>query len=247
MRLSRFGVAITSGLLAASLIGPAAPAAAPPDLGGVWVNAADTASDYNIVVSPDRMSMRVSWRGVRTHSGLVGNFTGTLASAGDKYVGTFSVKEAGVTVNGTGTFGVSAIHKGGYPLLNVILTSSTGVKTLFKLEIWLALPHAAPGPTPGVAVPVSCDSSSDCTGYATGGLAAQNPFTVRLASTTTLGRVSFKVKAGHAATVVMRLNKTGRHLLNKHGSLRVTIVVTLTTAGGLPHKTNAGTVTLRKP
>jgi hypothetical protein len=240
------------GLVAGGLAVPSIVAATPPDLSGVWVNTADMQSDYNVVVSPDRTSMGVTWRGVRTHSGLAGSFKGTLASTGDRYNGAWTVTEAGTTVNGTGTFAISSQTTGKYPLLNVKLTSSSGGVTLFRLQIWLALPHALPGPTPGVDVPVNCSGSSDCRGQATGDVYGSNPLAVRLgasahaARATRVGSVAFRVKAGHSATIVLKLNKTGRAALSKHGTLQVRITVTLTASGGLPHKTNAGTVTLHK-
>lgn len=254
----RLGLIAGLVLLVAAVVGPSASAAAPPDLGGVWVNSADTASDYTIVVSSDHRSMKVSWRGIRTHSGLVGEFKGTLASTGDRYTGTFTVTEAGTTVIGTGTFAISSQRKGGYPLLNVKLTSSSGAVTLFRLEIWLALPHAVNSATPGVAVPVDCAGSSACTGEATADAFGGTLQTVRLvagepgmpeayaARTARVGVTKFTIKAGHAATIVVKLNRAGRTLLKKLGSLRVKVTVTLTKSGGLPHKANAGTVTLHK-
>jgi hypothetical protein len=59
-------------------------------------------------------------------------------------------------------------------------------------------------------------------------------------------RCSWSVKPGHTGKIRLSLNKKGRELLAKRGSLRVRILVILNKSSGLPHITNVGTVTFHK-
>jgi hypothetical protein len=243
MKQVRLGVAL-SLLAAALLVLPARAATATADVYGLWVNQADTASDYALRPTPDLQKLHVFWSGTLTHSGLRGSFDGTINAAGDAYKGTFHVTEGSVVVDGTGTFLLSKIKQGGLPLIRVHLVSSTGTVTDFTLEIWMQQPHAGPGGK--VTFEEYCPGGCNGQTAADYGGTAGSPDIAGAAKVTVVGSTKFKIKAGHATKIAIHLNKAGNKLLKKLGSFKVTIVVTLRKSGGLPKVTKLGTVTLHK-
>ena len=243
-RGARVAVAATLMLLALMLLTAAARAATPPDLSGIWLNSGDTASDYKLIASTDRQSLEVRWFGTGAHSELRGDLKGALNSAGTAYSGTFTVVEGSVTVNGTGTVTLSSFKHDGYPFLDVNLQSDNGTTTDIVLEIWFPQPRVVPGPIPAVGAQVNCDSPGACWGTA-----FLSPLGSQLrpaARSPILGSASFKIPAGKSKSLKIKLNKRGRAVLAKHGSLKVQVGVKFTKAKGLAHNVTLGTVTFRK-
>jgi hypothetical protein len=244
-------------LLALTLLTAPARAATPPDLSGIWLNSGDTASDYKLIASTDRQSLEVRWVGTGTHSDLRGVFNGTLNSAGTEYSGTFKVVEGSVTVNGTGTFAISSSQHDGFPFLDVTLQPDNGsAATDLVLEIWLPQPRVDPSPKPAVDVQLNCTSPGSCVGTAFLGPLGSNLRIGTLAGASgartakgrgpIFGSAPFKIPAGKSKKLRVKLNKRGRALLAKRGSLKVQIAVTFTKAKGLAHNVTLGTVTLHK-
>jgi hypothetical protein len=243
MKRVRLGVA--ASLLAVALLAlPARAVTAAADVYGLWVNQADTASDYALRPTPDLQKLHVFWSGTLTHSGLRGSFDGTINATGDAYNGTFHITEAGNVVDGTGTFLLSKIRQGGLPLIRVHLVSSTGTITNFTIEIWMQQPH--PGPGGQVTLEEYCPGG--CTGQSAAdyGGSAANPDIAGAAKVTVVGSTKFAIKPHHRQKITIHLNTAGKTLLRKLGSFKVTIVVKLKKSGGLPKTTELGTVKLHK-
>jgi hypothetical protein len=237
-------VAATTMLLALTLLVTPARAATAPDLSGIWLNSGDTASDYKLVASPDRQTLEARWSGTGAHSELRGVFDGALNSAGTEYSGPFKVVEGSVTVNGTGTFAISSFKHDGYPFLDVKLQGDNGTVTDIVLEIWMPQPRVVPGPLPAAAVQVNCDSPGSC--FGTGFISPLGSQLRPAARSPILGSAPFKIAAGKSKTLKIKLNKRGRAVLAKHGTLKVRIVVKFTKAKGLAHNVTLGTVTFHK-
>ena len=60
------------------------------------------------------------------------------------------------------------------------------------------------------------------------------------------GRTDFKLKPGKSRRISVSLNKRGRRLLNKRGSLRMPVLIHMNKSSGLPTLTKAGVVTFKK-
>jgi hypothetical protein len=219
-------------------------------LGGTWVNSADPASSYQLVPSSDLKTMNMSWHGIGAHSSLVGTFTGALHGL-YRYQGTFQVTEGSVVVNGTGTVTVDSIGKktAGYPPLSVRLLPDSGGETDITLEIWIANPEVIPN-APKVEFDFNCPGTEPCggvdQGVYTGGAMSPDLGGAAAGKQMIVAESHFMIQAGHTRKLVLSLNKLGRKLLAKHGSLRIRIRVTVNKSFGLPHATTVGTVTFHK-
>jgi hypothetical protein len=257
-KASRLGPAVATGLavLALGLLTSSpATAVTAPFLGGTWVNQADTASSYRVSQNYFRDKLYIDWFGTQTHSGLRGSFTGTLDGFGKAYNGTFHVEEGSTVVDGTGRVVISAVDFHGVPLLRFKLEPNGGSPTSLTLEI--LYPDLKPppvGPKAPVKVDVNCDGSSSCSGDVAGD-AGGNPdasdsgsagASVTASHKVRVAYAAFKLGSGGSKVINLRLNKTGRNLLAKRGSLKVRIVITMNKSTGLPPRTVLGTVTFRK-
>jgi hypothetical protein len=231
-----------------------------PNLSGFWVNSANTQSGYTLRESTDSSVLNAAWAGLPPHQTLQGHFKGTLDLAGDAYSGTFNVTEQGspgsppVSVSGSGTFALRSSFFASFPLIDVTLNPANGQPSTFRLEIFSALPLLRPD---GVTEEVTCPSQQPCTGAVdfgelTGG--AMSPFRPdagsiarqAAAKNVNLGKTRFKLKPGKARQISVSLNKKGRKLLKKSGSLQVQVVIHMNKASGLPSLTSAGVVTFSK-
>jgi hypothetical protein len=246
---------IISGIAAA----PAVTAPFPPDISGEWMDVKLTGSfGWDLKVSPDRQTLTANWHGGPggPHATLVGDFTGTLNSAGNAYVGPMHVSEAGApAVSGTMTFTMGPEQYLGYPILTVTYSQENGVTGTIKFEIWFLPPQPVKGPTPGATIDETCPGTSPCNGTVdvgvpTGSAMSYHPGDVtakRAVKKGKLGSVHFKIPPGQRKTITVSLNKRGRKLLAKRGTLTVAVTATLKGSHpGLPKFQNAGAVTLTK-
>jgi hypothetical protein len=240
-RARQLGLTIAVTAAVALLTLAPAQASRPYFLAGTWFNAANPASTYQLVPSSDLKTLNMTWHGIATHSGLFGVFTGALHGL-TSYQGTFRVTEGTTVVNGTGTVTADLLGTPkvpGYPPLSVRLIPDSGAETDLTLEIYIANPEVIPN-TPKVEFNFDCPGTQPCSGV------TQGDYTGGAASPLIVARAHFKVKAGHSRKLVLSLNKTGRNLLAKRGSIRVRVRVILKGSSVLPHATTVGTVTFHK-
>ncbi len=244
-------------LLAGPLSAPAPGASFPPDLTAAWTNTVDSLSTWELQSSADRKTLTAHWTGDvgTTHAGLVGSFTGTLNQSGTAYSGTLHVTEGTNVVNGTMTFTISSQQKLGYPLLNVSFQSDNDTGGSLTLEIYLLRPKVDPGAKEETSWSIGCPGPDPCEGTAGGTFLGSNlsifrggtgPVALPAAKVAVVTPVHFSIKAGHSRKITVALNKTGRMLLSKHGSLQVTLLVHTNKSSGLPPVTKVGTVTFHK-
>jgi hypothetical protein len=217
----------------------------------------DSLATFRLQASADRRTLTANWRGPygSPHAGVVGSYTGTLNQSGTAYTGAMHVTEGPVSAGGTMTFTIGAPAKYGSPLLTVSYQQDNGVSGHFRLEIWFLPPRIAPGGGPGASFEFHCPGQDSCDGEAQGvpaggairvdnggtGRAARRP-----AKPVIVGSVRFSIKPGHARRISLLLNKNGRKLLAKRGSLRVRIKIILKNRSKLPRTITVGTVTFHK-
>ena len=238
---------------------PAPVHAAPQNLSGQWVNSANPRSSYVLRMSRDLSVLHADWAGLPPHQTLQGHFQGTRDVGGDTYSGTFNVTEQGasgsppVSVTGSGTFALRSSFFASFPKIDVTLNPDNGgQQSEFTLEIFAVLPQilVPDGVTQEVTDPGTkpCEGSVDV-GDPTGSNGRLNVGgIVRSAAVKkrNLGSKSFKLKPGKSRRISVSLNKRGRALLKKRGSLRVPILIRMNKASGLPTLTRAGVVTFKK-
>ena len=256
--LRRRGWAVRLGLIACLAVLAEAGAVTPvhastPNLSGFWVNSANTQSGYTLRESVDESVLVADWAGLPPHQTLKGHFSGTLVVEGNAYDGMFKVTEQGapgsppVSVSGHGTFALRSSFFSSLPNIDVTLDTPNGQET-FTLENFSSLPLIAPAgvteeitnPSPqpaGGAVDVGDPTASNASAGARP--AARRKFAI-------LGETRFSIPAHQSRKISVSLNKRGRRLLKKRGSLRVHVVVRMNASAGLPAVTQAGVVTIRK-
>jgi hypothetical protein len=267
MRLAsglRRGWALQLGLVAVLVVLMAVGIAAPvrattPNLSGCWVNSANGSPPcFSLAESRDGSVLHVFWAGVPPHQSLQGKFQGTLNTSGEEYDGTFTVTEGTVTVSGNGTFVLQSSFFASFPTIDVTLTPTSvspggyGGTSTFTLELFAATPQVlVPN---GVTEEVTCPAQQPCTGYVdvgepSGG--AMGVFEPAIAQAvparfTTLGSKSFSIQPGKHRKITVFLNKQGRKLLKKRGSLKVQLVIHMNRSSGPPTVTKTGVVTITK-
>jgi hypothetical protein len=143
------------------------------------------------------------------------------------------VSVGSITANGTMSVTITSQKKLGFPVLAVNYLQDNGVGGTFTLEMWLAPPKLAPGPTPAAAFEFHCPGPRSCHAQAE----------ARAGKTGTVGSVHFTVAPGHTRNIRLALDKTGRSLLAKRGSVAVALrLVVLGKSSALPALTELGTV-----
>lgn len=258
VRSGRLGLAATLALLTAVVVLPTARAATVPDLSGVWVNTIDESSKFALFSSADRTKLTATWHGSPgPHASLVGTFTGTLNPSGNQYLGHMQVSEGGNPgVGGTMSWILdqSQSHfEFGYPRIRVTYQQANGVSGSFTLVLWLLPARVAPSAKPAVEFEYGCPTMSPCVGVdqgqdASGGAASQGlgATPARARRPAIVGSAHFRVRAGRIARLGFALNKTGRRLLAKRGSLLVLVQIRMTNSSPLARVTNLGIVTFHK-
>ena len=229
-----------------------------PNLSGFWV-VAGSPGGYTLRESKDSSVLDAGWAGVPPHQALQGHFQGTLDTAGDAYVGTFNVTEGAVAVSGNATFALESHFFANFPSIDVTLTPTSvspggfGGTSTFTLDIFAATPQILV--PDGVTDEVTCPSTKPCDGVVNmgvssgGALSVRRPATARAsaaAKNAILGKTSFKIAPDHSRRITVSLNKQGRALLHKRGSLKVQLVIHMNASSGLPTVTKAGVVTIQK-
>ena len=249
--LLAFGLTGAIAALAAAVAVPPA-GASTPNLTGQWVNSANTASSYLLRESTDESVINANWAGLPPHQTLQGSFKGTLDTSGDAYEGTFNVTEGSVSVSGSGTFALRSSFFASYPTIEVTLHPDNGGQTSdFTLELFSALPLVRPD---GVTDVITNPSSEPASGAVDVGESLASNGSVRTGSAARrarrkaviLGVTRFTIAPRQSSKVSVTLNRKGRSLLKKRGSLTVQVVVHMNSGSGLPAVTKAGTVTIRK-
>lgn len=260
-RLQR-GWALPLGLMAGLVlllvtVAPSPVFAAPQNLSGFWVNSADTRSGYTLRMSTDGSVLNAEWAGLPPHQTLRGHFKGTLDVGGDTYSGGFNVTEQGsagsppVSVSGSGTFALRSSLFASFPKIDVTLTPDNGQTSEFTLEIFSALPLLVPH---GVTEEVTDPGTQPANGYVDFGDPLGSQMRIGVGSIVgpaatkkpSLGRTNFKLKPGTSRRISVALNKRGRRLLKKRGSLRLPVLIHMNKSSGLPTLTKAGVVTFKK-
>lgn len=248
-RAVHFGLAASLALLF-TVVFAARVSAATPNLSGFWVNSADTRSGYTLRESTDGSVLNAEWAGLPPHQTLRGHFKGTLNTSGDVYDGTFNVTEGSVSVSGSGTFALRSSFFASFPTIEVTLTPDNGQASTFTLKVFSALPVMVPN---GVTDEVTCPSDKPCSGYVDVGdptgsqsrLNRDGAAQMAKARPRVLGKTHFSLKAGKSRRITVSLNRKGRALLKKRGSLKVQVVIHMNRSSGLPTATKVGVVTLR--
>lgn len=258
VRSGRLGLAATLALLTAVVLLPTARAATVPDLSGVWINTVDDASKFAVFASADRTNLTATWHGGGgPHASLVGSFTGTLNSYGNQYLGRMDVSEGGNPgVGGTMSWILDQSQANfhfGYPQIHVTYQQDNGVSGSFSLELWLLPARVAPSSKPAVEFEYNCPTMSPCQGVDQGQDASGGPARPDLGAVaasarrpTIVGSAHFRVRAGRSAKLGFALNKTGRRLLAKRGSLRVRVQIRMNKSSSLARVTDVGIVTFHK-
>ena len=257
MWASRAGLVTGLVLLVAAVAVPPVRATT-PNLSGFWVNSANTASGYTLRESTDGSVLNASWAGLPPHQTLQGHFKGTLDIAGDAYDGTFGVTEQGsagsppVSVSGSGTFALRSSFFASFPTIAVTLNADNGTTSTFTLELFSALPLVVPN---GVTEQVTCPSQQPCEGAVNMGVYTGGAQTVRIGSGARpaaaktfviFGQTHFSLARGQHRKISVTLNKKGRKLLKKLGSLKVHVLIHVNASSGLPTTTQSGVVTIKK-
>jgi hypothetical protein len=164
------------------------------------------------------------------------------------------VTEGSTVVDGTMTWQLNPFSEHfNLPELDVSYQGGNGTGGSFKLAILLLPARVVPGSKEALQIQFDCPSGgSGCAGDAAAdvGATAGSPFRPAAlavaAKKTIVGSTHFSVASGRSAKIRVALNKTGRKLLAKRGSLKVFVRITLSKGTGLPHVITVGSVTFHK-
>lgn len=238
-RARQVGRTAVFAFLAVGVMVSPARAGAALDLSGEWLDSTYTLSAYRLHMSADRKTVSATWGADigNLHEGLVGSFIGTLNQAGTAFAGLMHVRAGSLLIKGTMTVAVTSQQEFGYPLLAVSYEQDNGVEGSFTLEIWVLPPKVSASSSRAATFEFDCPAQKNCRG----GAEAQ---ALGSPSGGNVGSVRFTVEPGHIRMIRLSLNKTGRSLLAKRGSLRVRVLVFAPKQSStLPPLTNLGTVT----